>query len=182
MRGYSNRRAQIVPTRNWFYCWMCRLLLERVTTFCSWRNAIDGIPNAKLKIEFSERGGMSYSQFRAYLQWIRLQSQGNALFLKRDLDWSVIDTALIEAFGHRSRAGLQLADVVASSFYQAVDLKSDGTCRPHFAKALKPRMAFDSSKNIADFGVKAMPSPLWKAGLTDTQKEIFEFYGYRTER
>jgi hypothetical protein len=108
-----------------------------------------------------------------------LQSAGGNLYLdKGDLNWSVIDTNLIEPHNHRLRAGLQLADTVASAFYQAVDVKSDGTCHPQFAKALTVRMARDEGGVIKNFGVKAMPSPLWKAKLLQPQKEIFAFYGY----
>jgi hypothetical protein len=182
MRGHSNPRAERVPARNWFYCWMGRLLLERVTAFCGRRNERAGTPNARVKFEFSERGGMSYSQFKAYLHWIKLQSRANALYLnKGDLDWSVVTTDLVESYNHRDRAGLQLADTVASAFYQAVDLNADGTCTPEFAKALEPRMARDEMHRIAGFGVKAMPSPLWKADLLPPQEEVFRFYGY-TER
>lgn len=35
MEGYRNPFAEAVPSRNWFYCWMRRLLLERVTDFVS---------------------------------------------------------------------------------------------------------------------------------------------------
>ena len=156
---------------------MGRLLLERVTTFCGQRNLRDGLPDQKLKLEFSDRGGMSYSQLRAYLEWIKLQSKGSALYLnKGDLDWSVVDTKLVEPHRHRDRAGLQLADVVASAFYQAVEMGNDG-CNPSYAMALKSRMAKQNGV-VRDFGVKAMPSPLWKAQLLEPQKQIFEFYGY----
>ncbi|TDR87209.1 DUF3800 domain-containing protein [Enterovirga rhinocerotis] len=183
MRGYANPRAAKVPARNWFYCWMCRLLLERVTSFCGHRNKIEKTPLSKLKFEFSERGGMSYSQFRAYLEWIKLQSKSDNLYLSRgDLDWSVVDTTLVESYNHRLRAGLQLADAVASAFYQAIDVRSNGTCKPEFAKALRPRMWQGDDGQIAERGLKAMPSPLWRARLLPQQKDIFSFYGYAPEQ
>ncbi|WP_372914764.1 DUF3800 domain-containing protein, partial [Sandarakinorhabdus sp.] len=33
MQGYQNPFAGKIPSSNWFYCWMTRLLLERVTRF-----------------------------------------------------------------------------------------------------------------------------------------------------
>lgn len=178
MRGHSNPRAAKVPARNWFYCWMGRLLLERVTWFCGHWNQVEKTPFGKVKFEFPERGGMAYSQFRAYLEWIKLQSKGESLYLDRgDLDWSVVDTQMVEAHSHKNRAGLQLADVVASAFYQAVEVRRDGTCRQTYAQALRARMWAPKGCH-ADFGVKALPSPLWKAHLLAVQKPIFSFYGY----
>lgn len=77
---------------------------------------------------------------------------------------------------HTSVAGLQLADVVASAFYQAVDtldVKKD----PEPAKLLLPKMA-RSNGSVADEGVVLQPTPPWKARLTPVQKNIFEFYQY----
>jgi len=178
MRGHTNPRAAKVPARNYFYCWMCRLLLERVTRWCAHRNQASSFTNGNVKLVFSERGGMSYSQFAAYLQWLRLQSAGNALYLKNgDLDWSVVSTDLLEAHNHTTKAGLQLADIVASAFYQAVSLRADGSCRPAYAEQLRPRMAVENS-SVAGFGLKMMPTQLWKARLSEDQKQIFAFYGY----
>lgn len=33
MKGYANPFAGSIPSDNWFYCWMTRILLERVTHF-----------------------------------------------------------------------------------------------------------------------------------------------------
>ncbi|ACA18439.1 hypothetical protein M446_4081 [Methylobacterium sp. 4-46] len=181
IRQHTNQRAGKIPSRNWFYCWASRLLLERVTAYCGLRNLKEDTPRAKVKFVFSESHRMSYSQFRAYLHWLRLQSIGKSLYLDRgDLDWSVVDIDLVESYPHKTRAGLMLADVVASAFFQSVTPKPDGSCRPEYAKLLKPRMAMRDN-SIVDFGLKVMPYPLWTAELTEEQKAIFRFYGYKTE-
>jgi hypothetical protein len=41
MQGYPNPFAEKVPARNWFYCWMTRLLLERITGYCASRTKRD---------------------------------------------------------------------------------------------------------------------------------------------
>lgn len=179
MRGHTNKRAAKVPARNPFYCWMTRLLLERVTQWCGNRNGLEVAHEGKVKFVFSERGGMSYSQFAAYLHWLKLQSLGNSLYLPQgDLDWSVVSTDLIEAYNHERKAGLQLADVVASAFYQAVSLKPDGTTRPRYAELLRPRMAIRGGTH-AGFGVKMMPTHIWRYGVDEVQTRIFSFYGYQ---
>jgi hypothetical protein len=35
MKGYINPWAAQIPSKNWFYCWLTRVLLERITEFIS---------------------------------------------------------------------------------------------------------------------------------------------------
>jgi hypothetical protein len=178
MQGHRNRAAEKVPARNWFYCWITRLLLERVTGYCASRTQRDWNETRTVRFVFSTRGGMSYPQLKAYLFWLRKQSRANSLNLKQgDLEWSVVDIEDVHAFDHSQRAGLQLADSVASSFYQSVEYWPTNSCEPEFAKLLEPRMARSSTGQILEFGLKPMPS-LKKARLVVPQREIFEFYGY----
>ena len=88
------------------------------------------------------------------------------------LDWD-----LMEAFPHRERVGLQLADYVASSFYQAIDCGGPGTWDTEPAKTLAPILPKEGGLH-RDFGVALFPTPPWRAKLTPDQKQIFEFYGY----
>jgi hypothetical protein len=87
----------------------------------------------------------------------------------------------MEAHPHHSRAGLQLADIVASAFYQAVDCLGPGNWNVDAAQALSPIMAKEKG-NVIDFGVALFPTPAWKAELTDDQRHIFRHYGYAFER
>ena len=182
MRQYRNQRAEKVPARNWFYCWMTRLLLERVTQYCGRRSLSEHGSARSVRLEFSQRGGMSYSQFRAYMTWLRLQSGSGSLFLPQgDLDWSVVDVNQVFAYGHRRRAGLQLADTVASAFYQAVDINKPGICDPQFAELLAPRMCLGLSGEVYGFGVKLMPH-MHQARLLPKQRHIFDYYMQQDKR
>lgn len=108
MQGYQNPRAATVPARNWFYCWMIRLLLERVTHYCAHRTKRDWGESRCVRFVFSTRGGMSYPQFRAYLFWLRKHSRAGTQYLTRgDLNWSVVDIDGVQVFDHSQRAGLQ---------------------------------------------------------------------------
>jgi hypothetical protein len=89
---------------------------------------------------------------------------------------------LVDYYPHKQRAGLQLSDVVASSFYAAVDHLDTGPCNARFAKALKPRMAFHRSFGYADYGVVLQPTPDWRVDITEDQREIFRYYGYQFKR
>lgn len=181
MRGHKNPAAAQIPSKNWFYCWMTRLLLERVTHFVEQRGAkAPGHPNL-LKIEYSERGGLSYGQMKAYYDWLRIKSGAGNLYLPMgDLSWSVMDLRLMEVHSHLNRAGLQLADAVAGAFFKSSDIYDTGACDASIAKALRPRMARVpdmGSGQIAGYGVKLLPG-LKKAALLPEQAEIFSFYGY----
>ena len=181
MRGYKNPFAEIIPSRNWFYCWMSRILLERVTDFVEWRSIKDYGEPKKLRVEYSIRGGLSYSQMNAYYPWLKMTGPTENLYLPMgNLRWSVMDSNLLKIYAHQERAGLQLADVVASAFFKAADTHNTGGCDPRFAKLLAPRMARyrDRPSNlVSGYGVKLLPS-LSKAKLTAEQTEIFGHYGY----
>lgn len=179
MKGYQNPLASKIPSRNWFYCWMTRILLERITDFVAWKSQAEFGEIRKVKIEYSNRGGLSYDQMGAYFRWISYQ--GDNTFLKfGKINWETIDFNLLKVYPHYERAGLQLADIVASSFFKACDRFSTGECDPSFAKILQPRMARfrDHSKNsVSGYGVKLLPS-FKGASLLDEQQEVFRFYGY----
>ena len=178
MRGYVNSNAAKVysPARNWFYWWITRLLLERVTDYCERRSIHDfGEPRA-VRLEFSRRGGLYYSHFQAYLRWLRMQSRGGTMFLKQgDLKWSVINESNIHAFDHKERAGLQLADAIAGAFFQSVNLGPTGTSEPKYAMLLEPRMACDADGNIYDYGLKIMPGQ-FRLNALPHHRPILDFY------
>lgn len=181
MRNYHNANAAKVPSDNWFYCWLTRILLERMTHFVA-TDSIKRHGSVKyMKVEYSERGGLRYPQMRAYYEYIRPKSRAGNMFLTAgDFQWETIHPHLLEVYPHQSRAGLKLADTVAGAFYQAADFVESGPCNPIFAKLLKDRMARDPDKvggQIAGYGVKLMPG-FGEAKLTSKQAEVFRFYGY----
>jgi hypothetical protein len=179
MRQYRNLRAERLKSQQWFYNFCLRMLLERVTQFCFEHARSENAPGRLLKIVYSERGGHSYGQTTAYQELLKSQSRAGTMVLtKRRIFWEVLDWRLAEAASHKSSAGAQLADVVASSFYQAMDTLPPTRWDNGYAKLLKPIMAKDEG-GYMNYGVALQPTPPSKARLTDQQKEIFEFYGYR---
>jgi hypothetical protein len=182
MQGYDNPFAGKIPSTNWFYCWMTRLLLERVTKFVFDRSmAAHGEPKL-LRVEYSARGGLKYPQMSAYYEWMRMK-RSNPFLPWGKVEWDVLHRDLLKVYSHEDREGLQLADVVASAFFKACDKHDTRACDPRFAKLLKPRMArIPNSTNgqIAGFGVKLIPG-IRKAMLDPDQAEIFKFYGYPSQ-
>ena len=181
MLRYKNARVEPMGVNDWFYCWLTRLALERVTNFV-WRRSMQAHDEPRrLKLIFSERSGLRIGQIGAYYHWIKQQSLNDNLWIPwGDLEWDTLHQLLIDKDFHKNLAGLKLADIVASAFYTAADNKQSGPCRPEFAKRLKPIMArFKSnpSGRYSGYGVKLLPT--WNAAqLSNDQKEIFEFYNY----
>ena len=181
MEGYRNEAAEIVSGKlgtAWLYWWLTRLLLERVTDYCETRVRPEARGNCTLRITFSRRGGLLYRDFEYYLRKLRWQSiLGTMELTQGDLCWSVIDSEEILVLDHAKRAGLQLADIGAGAFYQALEQNRPANCDPQFAKLLEPRIARDRTNRVLGYGIKSMPE-LHKMGLATEQREIFEFFGY----
>jgi hypothetical protein len=141
MRGYENPWAERIPSNNWFYCWLTRLLLERVTHFVLAKSLAKFGESRFIKLEYSNRGGLSDAQMGAYYTWLGLRSSAGRLFLPLgDLCWDVMHPTLLTVFEHNSRAGLHLADAASSASFKAMDKYDTGGCDPEFAKLLHPRM------------------------------------------
>ncbi len=184
IQGYINPRAAKASGHvgtAWLYWWLSRLLLERVTEFCEARVPVEHRDNWKLQIVFSRRGGLMYRDFDRYLTKLHWQSIFKTQVIDTsDLKWSVIDFDEVRVLDHSARAGLQLADVIASAFFTALEQNRPANCDAQYAMALKPRMAFDKSNAVLGFSIKTMPE-LRRMGLSVEQREVFEFYGYQKE-
>jgi uncharacterized protein DUF3800 len=180
IRQYRNPNLD-PRNKAWIYWWLTRLLLERVTTFRERFVPIEDRGKQKLRIVFSRRTDLKYDHFNDYLRKLAAQSRFGELTIDTgDLKWSLIDFDEILVRDHVSRAGLQLADIGAGAFFQAVERNrpTPVDCDPSYAIALSPVMARDPFGRIIGFGIKTMPDLLAMA-LTDDQKKVFEAYGQK---
>ncbi|MBR1201977.1 MULTISPECIES: DUF3800 domain-containing protein [unclassified Bradyrhizobium] len=179
MRRHSNERAERRGAQQWFYNYCLRLLLERVTDFCFRHAAKDREKGRFLKLAYSERSVHSYAQTAAYHELLKVQAKAGALVLqKRRIMWEVLDWRLAQPVSHLASPGAQLADLVTSAFYQAVNTLPPTKWNIEFARLVEPIMAKENG-SCMDYGVALQPTPTWKAKLNDQQKQIFEFYGYK---
>jgi hypothetical protein len=81
MRGFNNPFAELKSLdKNWFYCWMTRILVERISHFIAAESIRRFGHSHLIKLIFSPRGGLSYSQTKAYVELLKTQSRGNSLF------------------------------------------------------------------------------------------------------
>jgi hypothetical protein len=186
MRRHKNDlAASVSKTRAWFYWWMCRLLLERVTEFCERRNG-QTTPGAKVRLELSRRRDLKYTELGDYLTRVWLKDQAGELTLdKRVPRWPVLDFNQIHAFGHEEREGLQLADVVASAFFQAVNREGDAPAKPDYAEALRERVwskGPQEDRKWFDEGFTVFPYTLRALRLDASQKQIFRAYGFPADK
>lgn len=184
MQGWQNPKAAKTPSDNWFYCWLTRILLERVTDAVYAASMARYGESRKVKLEYSERGGLRYSQMRAYYEWLKVKSASGkvALFVPfGDFQYSVLHPDLMRVYNHAERDGLKLPDIVASAFFKAVDVHQTKACDSTFAKLLTPRMARAPGTDlIAGYGVKLLPN--WRTldtfRVPEEQRAILRHFGY----
>lgn len=188
MKGYNNPFAALRSLdKNWFYCWLTRVLLERITHFIQTDSIITHGKLKKIKLIYSHRGGLSYSQLSAYFDLIKMQGRVGGLYLELGkVYFECLDRRLVEVIPHFEHNGLVPADIAASAFFKACDIYHTRACDPRFAEALKPRIAstdfmadgeIESCRTYAGYGVKLLPS-FGGARMTRDQQQIFRFYGY----
>jgi hypothetical protein len=157
----------IYSGKNQLYFYLTRYLIERISWLC--RDLRHSVPegDGRVKIIFSRRGNMSYADFRAYLERLK-SSSDNTIY------WPVIDIGGIDAQDHSRRAGLQLADIVASSFAAGLELDKYSNCESRYAEILKPTV-YERNGNYLSYGMKIIPHPDNMA-LHEEQLELIHLF------
>jgi hypothetical protein len=181
MRRHRSKRLGKATDRE-FYNWCLRLLLERVTQWCSARSRKDGGFLRPARIVFSERGGHNYDELKDYLRKIEAQTiTGNLVLDRNSIVPGVVYESLCEIVPHNNLVGLQLADIAASAFFQAVTT----TLKRHSiepARKLMGRLARRSKqRRPVRFGLMLLPFP-HQGEIPVTDRKIFEIGGYRFKK
>jgi hypothetical protein len=161
--------AGIYEGRNQFYFYMSRYLLERVSWLC--RDLRPRVPegDGRVKIIFSRRGGLQYQDFRKYMS--RLKDRGDN---EIQINWPVIDIDSIEALDHDRRAGLQIADIVASCMSAGLEPNLYGGCERRYAEILRP-VLYQKNGNFLSYGVKLVPR-IENIPLTSEQRSFIDLF------
>lgn len=161
-----------------YYNWCTRFLLERIMYWAQDFYAQEKCAPLPLSIVFSENKGHNYDKMFSYFELLNMQARNHAFKLKPKA-WNpdMMDRAYWSIEAHNKRAGLQLADLVASAFLQSANHTS-----PNFeqsaAKALTKIMAHDKRKKThADLGLTLLPLKD-QAKIPPEARPIFEHYGY----
>ena len=159
----------IYTNKNQLYFYLCRYLIERLSWLC--RDMRPSVPegDGRVKIVFSRRGGMSYDDFRAYLERLKADVDHDI-----QIHWPVIDIEGIEAKDHSRVAGLQVSDIVASGVTAGVEPDFYGNCELRYAETLKPAI-YNRKGNYLSYGMKFYP---WakELELSDQQKSLVALF------
>ena len=169
-----------VPRKTWFHNFVLKAMLERVTEWCEeWCQHQYGraLP---IDITIGRRGGFSIADFKTTLEIDRRHYNAGTGTLQKYLTWPVVDLNRIQTAPAAEVSGLQLADVVAGAFWNAVEEHKLGSAATlDYALALRRRMArHPKTRDINYFGVTGLPWSLRKANLSDGQRALFEAFGY----
>lgn len=185
MLNHQNERAAAASgnQRDYLYNFVTRLLLERVTRYVVNAAPRHGIEKPVLRIVMASRKGHHFGQFKAYVLKLINQATGGTTYLDtREIEASVLRYNLIERAPASQMAGLQLADVMVSAFFQSIEQAS-----PHYADkvalSLRPLMAerkaqFSRRVNKSNEGVTFFPPAQVVHLLTPEQAAFFEHFGY----
>ena len=120
---------------------------------------------------------MDYADFQTYMHHLKeLQERDGSKFPIR---WDHIDIDSIQAEDHANIAGLQIADVIASSFLKAVEPNPYGGYEQRYARQLQPNICRSADGHYLNYGIKPASSPHLMA-LDEEQEAFFEFW--RKER
>lgn len=145
---------KVYKSKGHLYNYLVRFLLERISTACAARSAGVG-KRCKVFVTFSKRGGTDYESMRDYLFLMR---DGKELLSpKRSIDWRVLNPEDIKVEDHANRAGLQIADVVTSATYAALESNLYGDVETRYAELLSPRY-IRLNGTIQDSGLTAVPT------------------------
>jgi hypothetical protein len=140
----------------YLYNYLTRWLLERVTTFCATDAAANQIENPRLKVVFSRRHNTNYQAMKEYMELMR--DGRERIRPVRSIDWRVFDPSDIVVENHALWAGLQLADVVTSAFFNAVDPNRYGNVEQRCAAILRRNVITAPNGVALNSGVTPVPS------------------------
>jgi len=134
------------------YFYAVRYLLERVSWLCrdGFRNIDQG--DGSCELIFSNRSSMPYNHLVGYLNILRLQSQSEDI----RIEWNSIVPNQLKTFTPGKRAGLQVADAIAGSYYKAVEYSEYGFTESRYAEILRP-VCYEHGGRCLQYGIKIWP-------------------------
>lgn len=137
------------------YFYVVRLLCERISWYCRDNKITRDQGNGEVKLIFSNRSSMSYFDLRKYLS--KLERRSDEGLTEQQIHWPVIDTRRMETLTAGKRAGLQVADAVAGSFYYATEYSPLGLTEDYYVRMLKP-VVYRRGKTYLGYGLEFFPS------------------------
>lgn len=160
------------------YHYAVRYLVERVSWLC--RDRKHSVGDGTVELVFSNRGGMSYTAISEYINSLVIKAgQKEAGTLVHDIRIAAgtMDAGKVLTFSHGDRMGLQVADAVASGFYNALEARY-GFTEDRYARMLKPILYnYRDRGSYRGYGLKFFPREAEKLIETDARlKWVVEEY------
>lgn len=131
----------------YMYFYAARLVIERASWYARDRGArIAGL-------HFSSRRGLTEDATRRYLKRLRDNHERG---LVNSIHWPALHRHFVKVLPNKELIGLQMADLMASSFGQAVALENWPVTEPRYLLALKERIYRNNGTRLR-YGLKFFP-------------------------
>lgn len=178
MRRHDSKRLGRSSSQE-FYNWCLRLLLERVTQWCAAKCKKEGLTTQPARIVFSRRGGHNYEHLKGYLRKLEAQTlTGNLTLDANSIAPGVIVEGLCEVVPHANLAGLQLADITASAFWQAANSASPSHDLEPASMLIRRLARKGDQRRPNRFGMLLLPFA-HQGDIPPADQTIFRQCGYR---
>lgn len=162
-------REHTLNVKTRLYHYTIRYLLERISWLC--RDARPSPGNPICRLVFAKCKNMKYAGIQNYLR--RLQAGEGDDDIR--INWPTIDIENIIVKPSSELLGLQIADCVASSVYQGLELNPHGRTEPTYVRHLR-RRTYHRGNNYTTYGMKIMPRiPTVEPQYDDRYSWILEY-------
>jgi hypothetical protein len=165
---FAKTQAQVVSTaiykpgldaQGWrdnagdLYFQASKFLIERISWACRDTHLKLASPDPFVRIVFSERGGLRYDRFRAYMERLR----GDPAKYSTNAAWEHLDPNLIVSEPHDDANASHLAaDYLASSIGTALERRDQGVFDDRFARLWADRFYHSNGRRMGN-GFKVWP-------------------------
>lgn len=133
------------------YFWALRLLLERVSWYAEVRQKQDAL------MTFSHVQGLKVKKLMEYREALERKRGDEDM----RINWALFEPHAFNIASPKTVDLLQVADVVASSVFQAIEPGLDG---PSYLNALGPKIHRRPPKPITSYGLKVFPKQAMQLG------------------
>jgi hypothetical protein len=174
----SVSQTEVFGEEHRLYHYAVRFLVERISWLC--RDRKHSVGDGTFELVFSNRGGMSYTAISEYINSLIIKAglkEAGTLVHDIRIAAGTMDAGKVLTFSHGDRMGLQVADAVASGFYNALEARY-GFTEDRYARMLKPILYnYRDRGRYRGYGLKFFPLEAEKLIETDARlKWVVEDY------
>lgn len=136
------------------YFYAVRYLVERISWLTRDKHNVEKWGgDGTVELLFSNRQGMSYEEMKDYLRHLKKQKEGGKDI---QIEFDLVPFESIQTQTPGRSMGLQLADAVAGTFFNAFERDNYGNTESKYLQVLSP-VLYRHSANVKGYGLKIMP-------------------------